>query len=510
MTDLDYEGHYLVDFYSIDGSVTPVDPTQPDNPPVPAGSFLLTDNFGWGTAYVYAWDDNGNELYGEWPGANHAETRVNEYGETQFVCVVPEGATGVILNNGAGAQTEDITDFSYDGYWMDGTQNELGHYKVTGWNAGDNPVTPDPTEPDNPDPTTPDNPVPAGSFLLTDNFGWGTAYVYAWDDNGNELYGEWPGANQAETRVNEYGETQFVCVVPEGATGVILNNGAGAQTEDITDFSYDGYWMDGTQNELGHYKVTGWNAGDTPVTPDPTEPDTPDPTEPDNPVIGGEGGTIIFTNNKGFSTVNIYYWSDSSTPVEWPGVAMTSIGQNEYGEERFTFTMPEGMTNYIITDGSQQTVDIPFTGSTGVYMLDTTDAQGHYNVDFYEIDPDNPVTPVTPDPTEPDNPDEPITDEVTFLLTDNFGWGAAYVYAWDADGNAINGEWPGAAQAETVTNDYGETQFKCTVPAGAVGVILNNGNGAQTEDITDFGTYTGYWMDGSKNDLGHYKVTGWN
>ena len=99
---------------------------------------------------------------------------------------------------------------------------------------------------------------------------------------------------------------------------------------------------------------------------------------------------------------------------------------------------------------------------------------------------------------------------ITFLITDNFGWGSAYVYAWDANGTALCGEWPGAAQAETITNGYGETQFRCTVPEGAVGVILNNGNGAQTEDITDFGTYEGYWMNGKKNSQGHYLVTGWN
>ena len=113
------------------------------------------------------------------------------------------------------------------------------------------------------------------------------------------------------------------------------------------------------------------------------------------------------------------------------------------------------------------------------------------------------------DPTDPE-PTDPVPSDVSFLLTDNFNWGKAYVYAWDADGNAICGEWPGAAQAETQINDYGETQFLCHVPKGAVGVILNNGSGAQTEDITDFGTYTGYWMDGTKNSLGHYKVTGWN
>ena len=120
-----------------------------------------------------------------------------------------------------------------------------------------------------------------------------------------------------------------------------------------------------------------------------------------------------------------------------------------------------------------------------------------------------PTSAPEPDPTDAPEPTT-VEGPITFLLTDNFGWGSAYVYAWDADGNALCGEWPGAAQAETITNGYGETQFKCTVPDGAVGVILNNGSGAQTEDITDFGTYEGYWMDGTKNSQGHYLVTGWN
>ena len=229
------------------------------------------------------------------------------------------------------------------------------------------------------------------------------------------------------------------------------------------------------------------------------------------PIQGGDdddptGRTIIFSNNKGFSTVNIYYWADGSDgPVAWPGEAMTYLDTNEYGETRYTFELPKGMTNYIINDGSQQTVDIPFTGSTGVYMTDQ-DAEGHYNVEFYDISGESGGNGGNGGNEGNNDWNE---DTPYILLTDNFGWGSAYVYAWDADGNPLCGEWPGASQAETITNDYGETQFKCYIPEGAVGVILNNGQGAQTEDITDF-NHAGYWMDGSKNDLGHYKVTAWD
>ena len=99
--------------------------------------------------------------------------------------------------------------------------------------------------------------APEISFRLTDNFGWGQAYVYAWDADGNAVFGEYPG-QQAETTVNEYGETQFVIRLPADAVGCFVSNGNGTRTENITDFSYTGYWMDGNQNDQGHYLVTGW------------------------------------------------------------------------------------------------------------------------------------------------------------------------------------------------------------------------------------------------------------
>ena len=477
-------GHYLVTGWNYSGPVDPVNPDDPYDPPVSSGSFLLTDNFGWGSAYVYAWDADGNALNGQWPGASQAQTQVNEYGETQFVCYVPEGAVGVILNNGNGEQTEDITDFSYDGYWMDGSKNELGHYKVTGWSSS-GPVTPV-------DPTPTPTPVSSDSFLLTDNFGWGTAYVYAWDADGNALNGEWPGASQAETVTNEYGETQFRCYIPEGAVGVILNNGNGAQTEDITNFNYDGYWMDGSQNSLGHYLVTGWNySGDV-----PTDPENPDVPYTPSPVVT-DGNTIIFSNNKGFSTVNIYYWSDSQEPVEWPGVPMTSIGQNEFGEERFSFEMPDGMTNYIITDGSSQTVDIPFTGSTGVYMTDL-DSEGHYNVDFYSISGDDP-TPV--DPTQPDNPNPPVTDGNTIIFSNNKGLSTVNIYYWSDSAEPV--DWPGVPMTYLDTNEYGEQRYTFNMPEGMTSYIINDGI-QQTVDIPFTGA-TGVYMT-DKDSEGHYMV----
>ena len=105
----------------------------------------------------------------------------------------------------------------------------------------------------------------ASSFMLTDNLNWGTAYVYAWDANGGEPYGAWPGTLVTETVVNDMQETQFVIGVPDVAVGIVVNNGSGAQTVDITDFNYEGYWMDGTQDGQGHYNVIGYGEHSTAV-----------------------------------------------------------------------------------------------------------------------------------------------------------------------------------------------------------------------------------------------------
>ncbi len=589
MTDQDAEGHYNVEFYDITPDPTPTPGPDPD--PDTEGSFLMTDNFGWGQAYVYAWDDDGNELYGAWPGSAQAETTQNEYGETQFRCYIPKGATGVILSNGNGEQTEDIKDFSYDGYWMDGSKNELGHYKVTGWNSDGSGGSVDPT---------PDYPVKS-TFLLTDNFGWGSAYVYAWNAAGEAINGAWPGSAMAETTQNEYGQTQFKCNVPEDAVGVILSNGNGAQTEDITDFTYDGYWMDGSKNDQGHYLVTGWRSdgsGSGSGSGDPVP--TPDPTS----------RTIIFSNNKGFGNVHIYYWGEGVEPVEWPGVAMTSIGQNEFGEERFTFEMPEGMTNYIITDGTSQTVDIPFTGATGVYMTDLN-GEGKYEVDFYAISGENPTpepttapTPVgddgiylvgtfsgwetnaqykmsenpgapgeymisttltegdgvkvvkvengtqtwypdgmdneyivdaahagnvtvyfnaagnaewsafggymyidnggvTPDPQPTQGGDIPTPDPTnrTIIFSNNKGFSTVNIYYWSENDTPV--EWPGVPMTYYDTNDMGEQRYSFEMPEGMTNYIINDGT-QQTIDITFTGA-TGVYMT-DKDSTGNYQV----
>ncbi len=453
-----------------------VEPTkpyvEPTSSPDPVGSFLLTDNFGWGSAYVYAWDADGNELNGPWPGAAQAETIVNEMGQTQFRCYVPEGAIGVILSNGDGAQTEDITDFTtYDGYWMDGTKNEKGHYKVTGWN-----YDPDPQPTTAPQPSGDD-----GIYLVGDFNDWTPSADYMFTENSAA-----PGEYMLSTTLTEGDGVKVVKVsggqktwYPDGMDNDYKVDAAHAGAVTI-------YFKETYQADWAAFK--GYMYIDNGSTPDP-DPTTPY-VEPTQPVVEPDGRTIIFSNNKGFSTVNIYYWSDEDQPVEWPGVPMTYYDTNEEGEQRFSFEMPAGMTNYVINDGTQQTVDITFTGSTGVYMTDK-DNTGKYNVDFYEISGTDPTP--TPQPTTAPQP-----AKTTLTLVPG---------VWDKDGARFAAYFFGNGETWVDMTKSG-SNYTVEVPDGYTSVIFCRMNGATSEN-----NWNNKWNQTSDLTIpsggGTYTITGW-
>ncbi len=83
-------------------------------------------------------------------------------------------------------------------------------------------------------------------------------YEYAYDDDGNPLLGEYPGELLTSKAVNEYGYDMYKLIIPEGVKGVIISNGSKLRTEDITDFSYQNYWLDGTLTNTGQFMPTNY------------------------------------------------------------------------------------------------------------------------------------------------------------------------------------------------------------------------------------------------------------
>ena len=79
-------------------------------------------------------------------------------------------------------------------------------------------------------------------YIYASSSAWGSnIYAYFYDSNNNPVGNAWPG-----TKMSTYGDGNNVRIVlPAGATGLVLNNGSDAQSQDITDLSWGAYWMDG-------------------------------------------------------------------------------------------------------------------------------------------------------------------------------------------------------------------------------------------------------------------------
>ena len=98
----------------------------------------------------------------------------------------------------------------------------------------------------------------------------------------------------------------------------------------------------------------------------------------------GDSVTLYFTNNKGWSSVNAYVWG-ASGQGSWPGETLYSIDTNTYGQGIYAVTVSMG-DSVIFNGGDEgQTVDISVASLTqyGIYCLDETDVDGHYEIGTY-------------------------------------------------------------------------------------------------------------------------------
>ncbi len=119
-----------------------------------------------------------------------------------------------------------------------------------------------------------------------------------------------------------------------------------------------------------------------PTTAPDTEPTTEPTTEPVTDPVPATY-TVTFTNSNWWSgTIYCYAWDDAGVYVQaWPGTAMTSIGTNDYGQTMYTYEVPSNVTNLIFSNGTSQTVDVPYAGGDiRYYATSTKDANGKYTV----------------------------------------------------------------------------------------------------------------------------------
>ena len=223
------------------------------------------------------------------------------------------------------------------------------------------------------------------------------------------------------------------------------------------------------------------------------------------PVTGlaATGKTVYFANTAGWTNVNVYYWSDSSTSfVTWPGKAMT-LEQDKI----YSYDLPAGVDYVIFNNGNTQTKDLSLPEDNNMYHYDT-DQWSQYGCAHVWAE-ERVLTPATC--TEAGEVSltcsvcgevktaatEPLGHDYTgstcsrcgleqvriFFDSTGSGWSQPYIYTWTGSTTHC-GAWPGT-KMEAVDGEDG--LFVYGLSELPDNVIFNNGNGGdgnQTKDLT--------------------------
>ena len=143
----------------------------------------------------------------------------------------------------------------------------------------------------------------------------------------------------------------------------------------------------------GHGNVgTYYEPEVTPTTAPVTEPATEEPTVAPTTVPATTAPvteptttpsstyTVKFTDSLNWDgTLYCYSWAEDGTSTKsWPGVAMTYLNTNDYGQKVYSVEVPNTVDYIIFTNGSSQTIDISFDGTSLNYYTESQyDSQGH-------------------------------------------------------------------------------------------------------------------------------------
>ena len=202
-------------------------------------------------------------------------------------------------------------------------------------------------------------------------------------------------------------------------------------------------------------------------TPTPSQTVTPssEPSLSPSPVVSDEPVLVEDTVYvKADFVPYVYAWKGSSTALagSWPGTKMT---QTENGYYKLSLGTYDDY-NVVINNGSgSQTKDI--TGLQGGTWI-TVKSNMSYTIDK-QVKSEIPAS----------------SKDVLYVEAAE----APYVYAWKGSSTALAGSWPGTKMSEKNAEGYYVLDLNST---DDYNVVLHNGSGKQTKDIT--GLKAGTWI----------------
>ena len=168
--------------------------------------------------------------------------------------------------------------------------------------------------------------------------------------------------------------------------------------------------------------------------------------------------TVYFVNaDKWTGTINAYAWEPQN--ANWPGVPATKEAEQLAGCDVYSYSAEAGTyANVIFNNGSKQTADLKWTA--GKYYV----RDGWYTKEEALVKLGQPVE----------------YESVYFVNVD--GWSSVKIYTWSPS----VGDWPGIDMKKETETIGGKEVWSHTEMKGASfgGVIFNDGNGTQTDDLT--------------------------
>ena len=216
------------------------DLTEPTTQPTEAqNSILYVKTWDGSAPYAYVWEGTSTALNGAWPGAQL--TTKNSEGYYVLNLNTNQSTYNVVLNNGSGTQSTDITGLAGESY-LEVTNSDYSVKKVSSGVV-------EPTEPTEDSVTIRVKPYSSSA----------TYYLYVWADESN-LAGAWPGLKLTEK--DEDGNYIYVAENTASCNAIVnLGSGSGL-TADITGLTGD-VTIEVTSADCTSYKLT---KNETPVS----------------------------------------------------------------------------------------------------------------------------------------------------------------------------------------------------------------------------------------------------
>ena len=284
--------------------------------------------------YVYAWKGSSTALAGSWPG-----TKMTEIADGYYkLDLHTTDDYNVVINNGSGRQTKDITNLS-GRTWI--TVSSDMSYNIDKTEKSQQPVA--------------KNDV----VYIDSDF---APNVYAWKGSSTPLAGSWPGTKVTTKNAEGYYELNLHST---DVYNLVLNNGSGKQTNDITGLQ-GGTWIR-LNNDMSYSII---KTGDVNVTASPVVT-PPSQAATTKPVVGKNTFTFYVSSHTGQAPY-LYIWDDEKTySAAFPG---TLLSVKEDGYYVMTVKSDSSALNCIASYGNSQTQSGNITGVTGTVTIENDGA----------------------------------------------------------------------------------------------------------------------------------------